>query len=59
MSYELFQLKINMGNDAMQHPDDVANSLESIAKDLRNGVGGGRIRDLNGNSVGDFDFTSS
>ena len=51
-----FTLEIELGNDAMQSPYDVAKALQVIAEDLRrNGFadeGTGVIRDANGNRVG-------
>lgn len=52
-----FSLKITMGNDAMLTPEDVAAALRAVAKRLEDGNGqGGNIRDLNGNTVGNFSF---
>lgn len=48
-----FQLEIELGNDAMQTTEDVAEALEQVAKELSLIVSGwGSIRDRNGNKVG-------
>ena len=65
-----FDLKIKLGNAAMQTPEDVAGALREVAEWL-DGVGSyeaddeqilwhldaGRIRDVNGNTVGDWEMT--
>lgn len=63
-----FSLSIDLGNDAMRSPDDVALALERIANILRTRGGewdttparrrdSGTIRDSNGNHVGDWSYT--
>jgi hypothetical protein len=55
----MFELKINLGNEAMQCPSDVAEALRKLAKKL-DGVDdfaltdGGKVMDSNGNSVGEW-----
>jgi len=52
-----FTLRIDLGNAAMQTGDDVAEALEYVATRLRvDGQAGqvGLIRDLNGNTVGNY-----
>lgn len=50
-----FQLKIQLGNDAMQEPEDVARALERVAEQLREvGWRGAPVRDMNGNRVGEW-----
>jgi len=57
----MFELKIELGNDAMQTPRDVAFVLKKLASKLDNMgddfalVDGGKIMDANGNSVGKWD----
>lgn len=51
-----FELSIEMGNDAMQTSDDVADALEQVVKRMRGGDVRGSIRDLNGNTIGEFGF---
>jgi hypothetical protein len=60
----MFELKITLGNDAMQTPTDVAAALKDLAEKLEligDGPvdpydGSGKIRDLNGNTVGTWRF---
>jgi hypothetical protein len=57
-----FTLTIDLGNSAMDEPQDVARALDEVAFDLkRNGFVGegesGLIRDLNGNRVGSWEVT--
>lgn len=54
-----FTIKIDLGNDAMQHPDDVAAVLREISEQLSGEpffhTGFSRkIRDANGNTVGTY-----
>ena len=51
---EKFTLDIDLGNDAMQTADDVAEALRRVAKRLEadRDLSSGLIRDLNGNTVG-------
>jgi hypothetical protein len=52
-----FMLKIELGNDAMQSAEDVAEGLRTVA-DYLESTGGwdhndaGHVRDANGNTVG-------
>jgi hypothetical protein len=55
--HEDFELSIDMGNDAMQYPGDVARALREVADAIDNGAADGRIRDENGNTVGAWDFS--
>jgi hypothetical protein len=60
-----FTLTIILGNDAMQSPDDVAYALGRLQamfvdttdsfEELSVGDRSGRIRDLNGNTVGQWE----
>ena len=54
-----FTLRIKMGNDAMQTPEDVANRLLAVANRLNYGMDrqSGKILDYNGNKVGEWEFT--
>ena len=54
-----FTLRIKMGNEAMQTPEDVANRLLAVANRLNYGMDrqSGEIIDLNGNKVGEWGFT--
>lgn len=53
-----FTLSIDLGNAAMRGPEHVAAALRDVAEDLHSagGFGGspGRIRDANGNTVGEW-----
>lgn len=57
MSGQRFALEINLGNDAMSTPQDVAEAIRRVA-DRVDGLGdlSGGIRDLNGNTVGRYGF---
>lgn len=56
----MFKLTIETGNDAMQHPEDVAYALRAVAQRLTEAgswltaAASGNIRDKNGNLVGEF-----
>jgi hypothetical protein len=56
----IFTLRIRLGNDAVQTPDDVAALLRKTADRLQLGHDLGTdthtIHDLNGNSVGHYNF---
>lgn len=51
-----FTVTIDVGNDAMQTLEDIAGTLEGVAERLRMGESSGKVRDLNGNTVGRFTF---
>lgn len=61
-----FALSIELGNDAMTSPEDVSRALRAIADELTTGApvhdvwnsGAGRVRDVNGNTVGSWEVTS-
>ncbi len=58
-----FKLDIELGNDAMQHGQDIANALKEVGESLdhvmEHGLRGrsGTIRDINGLSVGKWYVT--
>lgn len=58
-----FQLTIELGNDAMRSMRDVAAALQRVADALKHeGIDdvdwpSGRIRDVNGNTVGQWEVT--
>jgi hypothetical protein len=55
----MFRLKIRLGNAAMLDPQDVAEALVEVAEKLRNEGGGdgrGNVRDVNGNTVGEWSY---
>lgn len=52
-----FNLTIDIGNDAMQHAQDIADALRKVAASLESGGYLGqpeRIRDAYGNVVGSY-----
>jgi len=51
---ESFTLTINLGDDAMQTPEDVAELLDRTAKYMRKHGSwpAEKVRDINGNTVG-------
>jgi hypothetical protein len=58
-----FELKIELGNDAMRTPANVASALRTIAKSGLEALYGrftvgdyGTIRDVNGNTVGGWEL---
>lgn len=48
------RVSIKLGNAAMQTPEDVAGVLRTIADRFEQGFTEGKIRDMNGNTVGSF-----
>lgn len=54
-----FTLRITLGNDAMQTPEDVGEVLRAVANRLDYVMdrSNGEIRDYNGNVVGEWGFT--
>jgi hypothetical protein len=54
--YDEFTLSLELGNDAMRSPDDIADALRRVAQMIENSQsGGGSIMDNNGNTVGKFE----
>jgi hypothetical protein len=58
----MFKLTIELGNEAMQTPEDVAEALQAVARELERLSGSwpragaeGKIRDVNGNTVGKWE----
>lgn len=54
---EKFTLSIDLGNEAMQTGEDVATALKAVASKLAHGEDSGRVRDENGNTVGEWDLS--
>ena len=54
-----FTLRITLGNEAMQTPEDVGDALWAVANRLNYGMdrSNGEILDYNGNKVGEWEFT--
>lgn len=50
----MFELKIELGNDAMSTPADIATALRRAAYAIEYGGSSGVIHDDNGNSVGEW-----
>ena len=58
-----FELEIELGNEAMLNAEDVAATLAQVAHELKfsrvsSGING-NIRDINGNTVGSWEFTEA
>lgn len=51
-----FHLEIELGNDAMRRPVDLADALHGIGQKVLKGAREGSVRDANGNRVGTFHF---
>jgi hypothetical protein len=53
-----FTISLDLGNDAMQTPYNVADALNDLGDRLRTypGLDNGYIRDENGNTIGSFQF---
>jgi len=52
-----FKLEIEMGNDAMNGPDDLARALRRVAEQIEEqDPMCFEIRDVNGNTVGEFHY---
>ena len=49
-----FKLTIELGNDAMKDQYDIATALRQLARDVESGREAGYVRDLNGNTVGEY-----
>jgi hypothetical protein len=52
-----FTVEIEMGNAAMETREDVADALSMVSLMVREGQESGKVRDINGNTVGKFTFT--
>lgn len=51
-----FTIDIQLGNAAMSTDDHVAEAVAEVADAIRSGAEHGKIRDLNGNTVGAWAF---
>lgn len=54
-----FTLTIAVGNDGMSEPVHVAGALRDVAGKVSRGDTSGTITDVNGNSVGTFEFANA
>jgi hypothetical protein len=54
-----FTLTISLDNDDAHQggPDALAGYLRDVASNVQAGHGTGRVRDLNGNTIGQYDIT--
>lgn len=50
----MFTLKIKTTNAATENPYDVAELVEKVANNLKNGATSGTVYDYNGNKVGEW-----
>lgn len=51
---DAFTVKIELGNGAMSNCIDVANALRDVANKVERGQFMGKIKDINGNTVGSW-----
>ncbi len=51
-----FNLTIDLGNDAMRTEANVAEAITNVREQLLKGVHGAKVFDLNGNTVGSFEY---
>ena len=51
---DTFTLAITLGNDAMKTRTDINRALREVIAQNKRGVSGGIIRDVNGNTVGEW-----
>ena len=53
---DTLEVKITTGNDAMSSDDEIAQALMRVAHRVRGGSIGGKVADVNGNTVGSYGF---
>ena len=53
---DTLEVKITTGNDAMQTDDEIAQALMRVAHRVRDGSIAGKVADINGNTVGSYEF---
>ena len=53
---DTLEVKITTGNDAMQTDDEIAQALMRVAHRVRGGSIAGKVADINGNTVGSYEF---
>lgn len=56
--YNVFSLKIYLGNEAMLGSEDIARALDKVARKVREGRTRGPVLDENGNTVGEYKMTT-
>jgi hypothetical protein len=49
-----FTLTIKLGNEAMKSASDVSKALEEVSRRMGTNIEEGKIRDINGNTVGSW-----
>ena len=54
-----FTVEITLGNEAMRSGSDVAGALREIAAKVETDQDAGTVRDINGNTVGEFAYRGS
>lgn len=54
--WDKFKIEIKLGNDAMRSKHDVSEAIIDVASRVRGGCLSGRILDINGNLVGNYEF---
>ena len=54
-----FNLHIDLGASAMSTPRDIANALRRTAQRLETGVASANLMDMNGNTVGRWEFEAT
>jgi hypothetical protein len=52
-------ITLELGNEAMQTPDDITDALLRTIARIQDGHKEGNIRDVNGNTVGSFSFETA
>ena len=57
--YSGFKLEIQLGNDAMRTPANVSAALKEVCHRMPKGAEAGIIRDVNGNTVGSWEFVKA
>ena len=53
---DTLEVKITTGNNAMQTDDEIAQALMRVAHRVRGGSIAGKVSDINGNTVGSYEF---
>ena len=54
---EKLTLSIDLGNEAMTEESDIADAVQKVAGKIRDGYISGNIRDVNGSTVGHWEFS--
>ena len=51
----MFKMKFQTENAAFENDQEVVRILKEVAEKIKNGASGGKIRDINGNTVGSWE----